>query len=345
MNEIPEPNGGLKSFWARPEGKVGAVLAVFLGIGGVALFYRLLPKLIILAENTLHLGILLAVIGALAYMILDPRNRATMFYFYRTVMRWITGLVIQLDPIAILKTYIESLKENLAAMDAQIRKLRGTMATLKRTIDENEKSKSQNMALASQAKKTGNEKIMILKSRKAGRLEESNMTLSALYSKMEVIYRVLSKMYDNCSILLEDTEDQVKLKETEWKAIKQSHAAMRSAMSIINGDKDKRAIYEEALEFIADDLGNKIGEMERFMEMSGSFMDSIDIQNGVFEEKGISMLEKWEKEADSLILGDDKVKLIAQAQNDNEILYVPAATEPMHVPANRSENQFDTLFR
>ena len=34
--------------------------------------------------------------------------------------------------------------------------------------------------------------------------------------------------------------------------------------------------------------------MERFMEMSTSFMDSVDLQNGVFEEEGLKMLEKFE---------------------------------------------------
>ena len=84
-------------------------------------------------------------------------------------------------------------------------------------------------------------------------------------------------MYQNSEILLEDTKDQVNLKEQERKAIRASHSAMKSAMSVISGDPDQRAMFDMALESIADDVANKVGEMERFMEMSSSFMDSVDL--------------------------------------------------------------------
>ena len=48
-------------------------------------------------------------------------------------------------------------------------------------------------------------------------------------------------MYENSEILVEDIQDQVKVKEQERKAIRASHSAMRSAMNVINGDADKRA--------------------------------------------------------------------------------------------------------
>ena len=134
--------------------------------------------------------------------------------------------------------------------------------------------------------------------------------------------RILTKMYSNSEILLEDTRDQVKVKEQERKAIRASHGAMKSAMSVISGDPDKRAMFDAALEAINDDVANKVGEMERFMEMSANFMESVDLQNGVFEEEGLRMLEKFEKESTLLLLGDnDTLDLNApqkEAQYRNE---------------------------
>lgn len=46
-------------------------------------------------------------------------------------------------------------------------------------------------------------------------------------------------------------------------------------MSVIKGDPDKKAMFDAALEAIADDVSNKVGEMERFMELSRNFMQSI----------------------------------------------------------------------
>ena len=126
---------------------------------------------------------------------------------------------------------------------------------------------------------------------------------------MEVMYRVLTRMYENSEILLEDVKDQVMVKEQERKAIHASHSAMKSAMSVIQGDKDKRAMFDMALEKVADDVSQKVGEMERFMDMSSNFMDSIDLQNGVFEEQGIKMLEEYEKKSALLLMGDSSETL------------------------------------
>jgi len=157
-----------------------------------------------------------------------------------------------------------------------------------------------------------------------------------------VLYRVLVKMFENSEILAEDIKDQVMVKEQEYNAIKASNSAMKSAMSVISGDPDKRAMFDAAMEAIADDVSNKVGEMERFMEVSSGFMDSIDLQNGVFEEEGLKMLEKWEKEGASLLLGDEKLDILDKANNDAEELDIsePVKTE---IKVDR-ENQYDGFF-
>ena len=113
---------------------------------------------------------------------------------------------------------------------------------------------------------------MILKSRQAGRLSESNLKLEDLYRKMEILYRVLTKMYENSQVLMEDIQDQVMVKEQERKAIHASYGAMKSAMSIMSGDPDKRAMFDMAMESIAEDVAGKVGEMEQFMEIFKTMM-------------------------------------------------------------------------
>lgn len=229
---------------------------------------------------------------------------------------------------------------NLKKMNKQILQLRGQMHKLKELILKNKKEIASNLSLAQAAKKSDEKSQMILRSRKAGRLKESNIKYEALYSKMEILYRVLKKMYDNSEILKEDVADQVEIKEQELKAMKASHSAMSSAMNVIRGDKDKRAMFEMALEQVADDVSNKVGEMERFMEMSESFMSSIDLQNGIFEEEGLKMLEQWEQE-NSLILLDEKEALLLEGEQVETL----DLNETM-VSKERVEraNQYDSLF-
>ncbi len=327
-----------KSFWSRPEGKTGMFFGLaILGAVGFAV-YTYMDSLILLAENTLYLGAMLMALAAIIYMVLDPRMRNLVWYSYKSIMRFITGMFVQIDPIGILKSYVDDLRDNLRKMSKQIGNLRGQMRRMKTIMEKNTKEIDTNLKLAQQAKKQGNNKQLTLSTRKAARLKETNGKYAVLHKKMEVMYRILEKMYENSEILLEDTKDQVMVKEQERKAIRASHSAMSSAMNIIKGNGDKREMFDMALEEIANDVANKVGEMERFMDVSANFMDSIDLQNGVFEEEGMKMLEQWEKESTSLLLGDDKVKLL----NDN--------TLDLNTPVKRKDtldagdNKYDSLF-
>jgi len=338
---IDNTNYDPKSFWEKPEGKTGML---FMGVGGAAalyFLYRVLPFLITIVENTLYLGILLAALGVVLYMAFDPKVRNLISFMYKSMMRWITGMFIQIDPIGILKSYVSDLKNNLRKMNKQIAGLKGQMRKLKSIMEENNANINNNLKLANQAKKHNKKAIMILKSRKAGRLQESNIKLSDLYKKMEILYRVLFKMYENSAILIEDVEDQVVVKEQERKAIRASHSAMKSAMNIISGNADKKEMFDRALEHIADDVSMKIGEMERFMEMSENFMNSVDLQNGVFEEEGLELLEKWEKEGVSLILGDEKDLLLHKANDSQEDIDLDAN---FNTKKTTEGNQYTDLF-
>jgi predicted nucleic acid-binding Zn-ribbon protein len=286
-----------KTFWQRPEGVTGGIFLGGLIMAGVLLFTQIMPILVAAAANTLYLAGMLAALGAIIFVVLDPKARNLVWYAYKSVMRWITGLFVKIDPISILKSYIESLEDNLRTMSKQIGALRGQMRQLKGTMDGNEAEVKKNMVLAEQAKKKNDDKNITLSARKAGRLQDVNAKYEILYKKMEVLYRILTKMYENSEIVLEDTKDQVNIKQQEYEAIRSSHSAIQSAMSIMRGDPDQRAMFDQALEALAEDVSGKVGEMERFMDTSKNLMDSIDLQTGVFEEEGLRMLEEWERKS------------------------------------------------
>jgi hypothetical protein len=305
-----------KSFWRRPEGVTGTIFLLAI-LGGIAyIIYTFGAFLLGLLSTGIGIAVTALVLGLIIYMVLDPKARTVISYMYKSIMRWITGIFVTIDPIGILKNYVDDLEDNLQKMGKQIGSLRGQMRKLKDLMSSNKKEIDQNMQMASLAKRDGREKQMLLATRKAARLKETNGKYEALHKRMDILYRVLTKMYTNSEILLEDTKDQVKLKEQERKAIRTSHSAMKSAMNVISGNKDQRAIFDQALEVIADDVAEKVGEMERFMELSSNFMDSIDLQNGLFEEQGLKMLEKWERESSLILLGDAKNQMLAEGKSN-----------------------------
>ncbi len=332
-----------RSFWSRPEGKTGVFFLLALLIGGGILASMFINAILAFISTTAGLIISLLVLGVIVFTAIDPKARALVGYMYKSFMRWITGIFIQIDPIGILKNYVDDLKDNLKKMNRQMGQLRGQMHKLKEMIINNKKEIESNLDLASKAKKNEDRAIMVLKSRKAGRLKESTMKLEDLYKKMEVLYRVLKKMHENSQIMVEDIQDQVEVKEQERKAILASNSAMKSAMNIIKGNSDKKEMFDRALEAVADDVSQKVGEMEQFMALSENFMQSLDLQNGIFEEEGLKMLEKWENESMSFLLGDEKEKLLVQANDDEDVLDL---SEPIATPekVETRKNQYDNFF-
>ena len=321
-----------KTFWQKPEGVTGALFLFALIAGGGYLILSNIGFLAGLLGSVISMSITLAVLAAIIYMVLDPKIRGMVGYMYKSVMRAITGIFVTIDPIGILKNYVDDLSDKLKTMSKQIGGLRGQMRSLKTTIENNTKEINNNLQLASVAQKQGKQQQVILSTRKAARLKESNSKYQKLHGKMEVMHRILTKMYQNSEILLEDTKDQVQLKEQEYKAMTASHSAMKSAMSVISGDPDKRAMFDQALEHIADDVAGKVGEMEQFMDMSSNVMSSIDLQNGVFEEQGMKMLQEMEKQS-SMLLEEGTLDLNA-----------PVATPEKRSTSSGSDNKYDNLF-
>lgn len=342
FNSIDPENYKKKGFFSRPEGVTGALFLAATVLGGGYLLFTFSAAILTFITTTIGLVVSLAVLGLLLYMVLDPKMRNLVWYMYKSAMRTITGWFVQIDPIGILKSYVEDLEDNLRKMSEQIGALRGQMRKLSNIMQENQKEMDNNMKLASMAKKKGNQQQLMLSTRKAARLKETNAKYQTLHNKINVMHKILTKMYGNSEILLEDTRDQVKMKEQERKAIRASHSAMKSAMSVISGDPDKRAMFDQAMEAVADDVANKVGEMERFMEMSANFMDSVDLQNGVFEEEGLKMLEKFEKESTLLLMGDTAGTEFDLSNEGTLDLNTPRA-EPQK-RSNSGNNSYDNLF-
>ncbi len=335
------PSG--KPFWKRPEGVTGAIFLTALVAGGGFLLYTFMPFLLTLAQNVLYLSLMLVAIGAILYMVLDPKMRNLVWYGYKSIMRWITGVFVNIDPIGILKSYVEDLQDNLVKMRKQIGLLRGQMRQLQGLMETNSKEIEQNLKLAAAAKDGGKDQQLVLASRKAARLQESNEKYRVLVNRMEILYRILVKMHDNSEILLQDTKDQVELKEEERKAIRASHSAMKSAMSVMSGDPDKRAMFDMAMEAIAEDVAGKVGEMERFMEMSSGFMNSVDLQNGVFEEQGLQMLEEWEKKSTLMLM--DGAHSTTKSQHHEALELKQLDQKAAQEASRNADGQYDNLFK
>jgi len=293
-----------RGFFKKPEGKTGLLFMAGLIIGGGLLAWKFLPFIIGLFSNLITAGLMVIGIGAVLWIATRKQTRNLAWFGFKMIMKRVTSWFVKIDPIAIIETYIEDLKKSLQQMDENIVKLRTQMVSLKRIIDSNNDEIEESMKIMQAAQKKGNRDEFRLKSRKAGRTKDSNVKLTEMYNKMFKLYKALTRMYEVSGYVVEDLEDDMKNKKIEHKALKAGHSAMKSGIRAMMGDPDKRAIFEQTLESMEEDAAKKIGEMERFMEMSTSFINNIDLKNGIYEEEGYAMLEEWEKSGFDIMMGD-----------------------------------------
>jgi len=156
--QFENPETKQKSFWKRPEGVTGAIFLAAILLGGGYLLYTFLPALIALASNILYLSLILLAVAAIAYVALDPKTRRLVWYMYKSFMRWLTGIFVQIDPIGILKSYVDDLEKNLTNLRKQIGAIRGQMRKLQSLMDKNSEEIENNLKLAGAARDAGKEK-------------------------------------------------------------------------------------------------------------------------------------------------------------------------------------------
>lgn len=290
-----------KNFFQRPEGKTGAIALV---AGAVIVAFKFNDIVAYINNALSSMGgtiALFAIAGAVAFALTDNRARNLIWYAYKGLMRKITSIFVQLDPIKILESYIDYLNKNLVEMNSNIAKLKGQLTKLNNIVSKNKSEMQQTLRIAQQAKIQGNNELIAINTRQYGRLKELNTKYTNLIEKIEGAYRVLTKIYTNSTYLIKDTENEVRLRKQEQEAVMSGYSAMKHAMNIINGDPDQKAMFDMANEALANDISYKIGEMDRFIDLSGSFIDSIDLQNAAFEQEGLELIEKMEREGLSFL--------------------------------------------
>lgn len=301
-----------KSFWARPEGTTGMLT---LGAGAVGLYFALptllafMAGIVALLGHTIAVVVLMAVLGALLYILTNPKFLTLMSYMFKSSMRAITGAFVEIDPIGIMKSYVASLVEKREIMAKGRDNLRGQIKVLEGKINANDTGYEQAMDKARLAHEKGNNSVLAVQSRQAGRLEKlNNESFRPLLTQMQMHLRAIEKYYEVTGTMIEDLRNEVDARKTEREMILASYSAMSAAKKILSGGTDERELFDQAMEYVVVDYGMKMGEIDSFMENSKGFVDGLDMQNGVYEADALKKLQAWESRADSILV--DKTKLL-----------------------------------
>ena len=190
--------GPQKSFWSKPEGVTSLLFIAAAGAFGLYYFNIIVEFLIKVTSNTLYLAGLLAVLGFLIFLVTSRDVRTAVFFLFKTMMRKITGLIIQLDPIAIMKIYISDLREKKEKMSGQIDILAGQLVKLNKKINDNNVDIKSKFAEANKAismtDKPGMKEAAQLATIEGAGLQEMNEKLLPLQRNMKTVLGFMEKV-------------------------------------------------------------------------------------------------------------------------------------------------------
>src|SRR5271155_304155 len=111
-----------KSFWSKPEGKPGMILAAIAAAAGAYGLYLALPFLITLVSNLLYLGVL---VGAVA-LVMNGTVQTLAKNIFQSICRGIAMVYTTIDPVGILRNQLDDMTKAKGELDATIQRFAGS---------------------------------------------------------------------------------------------------------------------------------------------------------------------------------------------------------------------------
>jgi hypothetical protein len=299
-----------KGFWKTKDGKWGLMFLipiVALSLWGLS---AILPFLITLTTNIITLiGLVIALLG-IVYVATDKQIRTTVFYAYKILIKSLRRLIVNSNPVAVLQVYIDRLNKKYETVKEQIRQLYGATQKLDDSIQRAQADMQEQLQMMAAAKRKDPKDISIgVYANQAGRDEKDIKDFQAMLTKLNSLKKFLTEMSKACQVVIADKTNEVKSITIKQEVMGRAWNAFASAWSVLKGDPDERAFFEEAMESIQSDISYKSGMIDSFIDESSDVLKDISLQNSAFEEKGNALLERWQKEGIPALLTDGSEKV------------------------------------
>jgi len=294
-----------KSPWEKPGGTLAKITLVAMIAGAGYALYKFLPDLIALTQNLLTLTALVGVLALIFYLIMNDTSRNFFKNLYFVIMRKLTGLIVEIDPIAIVKGKIKDMKNRLVKIEEGITKMRGIHVKNEKALEANKRDLEESLKKLQILQKQNKMEESGLLQRHISQLDESVKKRTLNFEKSKQMIDILTKVKKSAEIKVKYTEEEIKLKEEDYELMKANHKALSSIKSLINPQTDDA--FDMAMEKMDTDITLYIGEMDEFLE--SGVIDDINLDNALSSVKSQAILDKYNKGGFDAILGEHKEAL------------------------------------
>ena len=293
LNLVPTNGSEKISPWKRPGGTLGLIVAGGAMAGGAVLLYNILPWLITLTTNMITLTMLVVVLGAIIWVLTDKGFRRMFSNIYFMVMRKLTGLVIELNPIAILEKKVSDMKEKISEMEKSIEKVNKQYLSNKRKIEEKKAKMQRHLQRGTEFQKNGKVAEANLEATNATFAKQLLENYSKRNKDLEKWLEILTKLLEYARFTVRKTESEVEFRKEEYESIKEQHKAFSSFKSIVKGSPDEMEDFTRAMDYIANDIDTKIGEMDFWLNNTNGIISEIDVEKGIMNKEAEKLLQMY----------------------------------------------------
>ena len=297
MNTQVFPSTGsedkIKSYWNRPGGKFGTIMGLIgLGVG----IYYLAPILTTIAWDITSL-LIAGGIAMVAWIVLTNRKLwLSIFYLYEILMKSLVGIVIQTDPFIIAEDYIQDIEKQRETLYNKSLEVDAQKEALVIKIKEKADEKQKQLRIAAAAQQKGMGMELANATKQVSRLDDYIRQLTPIKDNLDKIGTYLTEVHKNSAYMVQDLKAELDLKKDLYKSVTKGSNALKSAMSVFNGDPEKKMLVDQSMDYLKDDIGNKLASMKKAINYSSDFMKSIDLENASYEQQGLEMLEQYKPE-------------------------------------------------
>lgn len=286
-------NGDNKvSNWDKPGGTLGMIVAAAV-VAGV--LYKALPYLVAITWNLVSIACGVGILLALYWLFTDKTIGRIVSTMYFMTMRKITGLIIEIDPIAIVEMRVLDMKKKIQQISKTMGDLKGLIRTNEQRLKQKQADYSNQLIRMETCEKNNNRAQGQVARNQAVRLDGVIKAQKERLENSKKWYEVLSKLEEMANLTVEDTENEVAVRKEEFKSIRAQHKAFKSVMSIMKGDPDDMAMFQQAMDFMASDMNAKLGEMEHVLDSTGGLLAQYSLDNDVTNSKADALLKKYEE--------------------------------------------------
>lgn len=331
------------SKWEKPGGTTGMIV---LGVVVGAIAINITPIMNFIAAacaSTLSAIGMAAALFLVLYCLFDPRIRNIGSTIYFMIMRKIEGLLVDYDPISIVKRKIMQMNNKIQEITDNMGKLRGLIDKSEKRIQDKKKQCDHDFQLLNKYKETGKAQDAAVYERQVARLTEVIKNSEARLIQSKQWYEIMGKLKHQAELTVLDATNEVNERVEEWEMIKAQHKAFTSIVGIINGKDDQFSLFTRAMDHMADDISQKLGEMSFIIEETGGLMSKIDMDNLVMSDKANALLAQYNSGGiDAVLLGSFAKQPIEHAPAEN-VEFKEAEFTNLNTITNNRNNVQQTL--